>query len=396
MSIFFNSQYSIEDLEQFRDENGFIDLTQAGIQFIEGTREEAGNPGRVKNWVDFQGTKTLIKGEAIREEEQNYGIYAELIVEEAAKQVGQKAAHYDLIKFLGEDGTCHLGVLSVSVLETSNEQLVTLRDIIGDEPEETSDFIDTTDYEFTVRRLEEELRNDGYDEQNIASIITEYKKRLVFLLAVLETDQHTENIAFKETKIEGRNRIELSPNYDRESAFLLDNDISTIESLLEDYVGLRESVDRAHPRIGTLRTIEEGGFGSYWKDTFEALCEDDEIYDYYEENIRGAIDIEGAMESVEQRIRAPLPENVKLLVKHAYRIRNEQMEKIMDGEMEIEEKVDISMLFQLINNQGIATKIRTDEQIQVGKNMQRDVLLKGKGRESGVKIDFGHESVEMI
>lgn len=391
MSIFFNGQYSIEDLEQFRDENGFIDLTKTGIEFTSETREEAGNPSRVKNWVNFQGTRTLIKGEAIREEEQNYGIYAELIVEEVAKQVGQKTAHYDLIKFLGEDGVFHQGVLSVSVLEASNEQLVTLRDIIGDEPEETSDFIDTTDYEFTVRKLEEQLRNDGYDEENIASVITEYKKRLVFLLAVLETDQHTENIAFKERKVDGRNRIELSPNYDRESTFLLDNDISTIESLLEDYIGLRESVDRAHPRIGTLRTIEEGGFESYWKDTFEALCEDDEIYDYYEENIRGAIDIEGAMESVEQRIRAPLPENVKLLVKHAYRIRNEQMEKIMDGEMEVEEQVNSSMLFRLINNQGIVAKIRTGEQMKVGKSMQRDISSMEKGRESdtrGDKEDF--------
>ena len=60
MSVFFNSKYSLEDLEQFRDKNGFIDLAKAGIEFIEGTREEAGNPSRVKNWVDFQGPKALI------------------------------------------------------------------------------------------------------------------------------------------------------------------------------------------------------------------------------------------------------------------------------------------------------------------------------------------------
>lgn len=389
MSVFFNSQYSLEDLEQFRDENGFIDLTKAGIEFTEATREEAGNPSRAKNWVDFQGTKALIKGEAIRDEEQNYGIYAELIVEEVAKQVGQKTAHYDLIKFLGEDGKYHQGVLSVSVLESSNEQLVTLRDIIGDEPEDTSDFIDTTSYEFTITKLEEELRKDGYDEQNIASVILEYKKRLVFLLAVIETDQHTENIAFKERKVEGRSEIELSPNYDRESAFMLDNDVSTIGSLLEDYVGLRESVDRAHPRIGTLRSIEDGGFESYWKDTFEALCEDDEVYDYYEQNIRGAIDIEAAMERVEQRIKVPLPEDVKLIVKHAYHIRNEQMEKVMDGEIEIEEQVDMSMLFKLIVNQGVTAKIRTGEQMQVGKTMQREMISMGKDREDESRGDAG-------
>ena len=36
-------------------------------------------------------------------------------------------------------------------------------------------------------------------------------------------------------------------------------------------------MDRAHPRIGTLKSIEDGGFDSYWKDTLEALCEDDEF-----------------------------------------------------------------------------------------------------------------------
>ena len=248
--------------------------------------------------------------------------------------------------------------------------------------------IDTTSYEFTIRKLEEELRKDGYDEQNIVNVITEYKKRLVFLLAVIETDQHTENIAFKQSKIDGRSRIELSPNYDRESAFMLDNDISTIGKLLEDYIGLRESVDRAHPRIGTIRTIEDGGFESYWKDTFEALCEEDEIYDYYEQNIRGTIDIEKAMEGVEQRIKAPLPEAVKLLVKHACRIRNEQMERIMDGEMLIEEQVDVSMLFRLIANQGVAAKVRTGEQVQIGNIMQRDIGSMQKNIEDKSREDF--------
>jgi hypothetical protein len=382
MSIFFNSQYSIEDLEQFRDEQGFIDLTKAGVEFTEETREESGNPERVKNWVDFQGMKALIKGEAIRDEEPNYGIYAELLVEETARVVGQRTAHYDLIKFIGEDGKYHLGVLSVSMMDSSNEQLVTLHDIIGDEPEETSDFIDTTNYEFTIERLEEELRKEGYSQENIAEVITEYKKRLVFLLAVLETDQHTDNIAFKRMKIDGKNIIEVSPNYDSESAFLLDSDISTIKRLLEDYEGLRESVDRAHPRIGTLKKVKDGGFGSYWKDTLEALCEDDEIYDYYQENIREIVDIEEIIERVEQRIKAPLPEDVKLLVKYSYQIRNEQIEKIMDGEMSVESQVDVSALLKMLVNQGLRTGIRTGEQMQVGKIMQNDILTKTRNDEN--------------
>ena len=32
-------KYSIDDLDQFRDENGFIDLTKAGVSFQKGSRE---------------------------------------------------------------------------------------------------------------------------------------------------------------------------------------------------------------------------------------------------------------------------------------------------------------------------------------------------------------------
>ena len=39
MNQFESCEYSIEDLEQFRDENGFIDLTKAGVSFQKGSRE---------------------------------------------------------------------------------------------------------------------------------------------------------------------------------------------------------------------------------------------------------------------------------------------------------------------------------------------------------------------
>ena len=99
--------------------------------------------------------------------------------------------------------------------------------------------------------------------------------------------------------------------------------------------------------------------------------------------------MEKVIERVEQRIMAPLPEEVKLLVKHAYCIRNEQMEKIMNGEMLIGEQVDISMLFKLIIGQGVETKIRTGEQIQVGKAMQSNILSIEKGRGSDARREEG-------
>ena len=39
MNLFEACKYSIEDLDQFRDENGFIDLSKAGVSFQKGSRE---------------------------------------------------------------------------------------------------------------------------------------------------------------------------------------------------------------------------------------------------------------------------------------------------------------------------------------------------------------------
>lgn len=167
---FFQSEYSLKDLEQFRDENGFIDLSKAKIQFTAETREETGNTDRVKNWVNFNGTKALIKGEAILAQERNYGIYSEIIVEEIAKQLGVETAHYDLVKFYDENGQVSFGVLSEMMMNLENEQLVMLHEMIGNEPEEDGDFLDTTSYEFTVQKLSEVLAKDGYSEEDIERV----------------------------------------------------------------------------------------------------------------------------------------------------------------------------------------------------------------------------------
>ena len=57
------SSYSLEDLESLRDENGFIDLTNIGLALTNESRNIIGNQDRIKNWVDFKGTKALLKGE---------------------------------------------------------------------------------------------------------------------------------------------------------------------------------------------------------------------------------------------------------------------------------------------------------------------------------------------
>ena len=316
MSGFIKCDYTIDDLEALRDSDGFIDLSKTGIQITVDSREKKGTQERIKNWVDFGGKKALIRGEVVK----NYSIYAELIVEEIAKQLGIKTAHYDLIKIKDENGDEHLGVLSESIIDFDKEQLISLHDLIGDEPKadddmEEIDYIDTTRYQFTKSKLRERLTLAGYSEQDISQILLDYDKRMLFYLAVLDTDKHPENIAFVKD-INGNGKIRLSPNYDSEFSLLLERDMEMAEIFVRKPFGVETEAEMQDPKIGILVKKENGGWGKMWMDTLEKLIENDDVYDYYNEVIRGKIDIGVILRRVEDRIHAKLPRKrqVELLI----------------------------------------------------------------------------------
>ena len=374
MKNFYSCEYSIDELNEFRDENGFIDLDKAKIEFTKESREIVGNIHRNKNWVNFNGTKALIKGEPTNKEK-DYEIYGELIVEEICNQLGIETAHYDLIKYLNDDEELCYGVLSETMLDINkNESLMSLHDLIGDEKQRKSNYM--TDYEFTVEGLENRLRKDGYSDKMINDTILDYKKRLAFSIAVLDEDKHMENISFiTGFDDKGNKHIRISPNYDSEVSLMMGTDIYTVEEYLADYALLKSGVDSVDPKIGLVKDINEGGFDSPWKDTLEELCEDDEVYDYYYDILKDSVDMDIVIENVEERIHAKLPEQVKLLAKASYNIRNNEMEKLMSGEMEVEEASfgfnDI--LSSLIEQSTSKAKIRENEQLQIGRHMERDI-----------------------
>ena len=378
---FVKSNYSLADLEEFRDEMGFIDLSKTDIEFTDKSKEIMGNQNRIKNWVKFKDTKVLIKGEIILDEERNYGIYAELIVEEIANQLGIQSAHYDLVKMIDDKGKQTYGVLSVSIVDPEKgEQLETLRDIIGDEPE-NSKFPDAISYEFTITKLREKLTLDGYEKEQIDKVLEDYKKITGFTISILDTDRHSENFAFIKNKENGKDKIRLSPIFDSEASLMLDNDISTIEMLLEDYTGLKNSVDITQPKIGLVRSKQDGGLESFWKDTLEEITQDDEVYEYCSDVLSKRVDMDIVLENVENKIKASLPENVRMIAKYAYNCRNEEMINVLEGNITLEDEKEqlqgVSSILNFLINYGIENeKITTSEQLRVGKQMQRDILIK--------------------
>lgn len=373
---FIKSEYSIQDLEQFRDEKGFIDLSLAGIKITEESREKRGTAERLKNWIDFNGTKVMLRGNAV----ENFSAYAELIIEELSKQAGLPAAHYDIVKIRNSDGSYTYGVISEAMLDLDREDLVSLHDLTGDEPErectteeellESIEYAETTNYDFTIEKLVEKLQKIGYSEEDIDRICKDYQKRLVFALKVLDADKHSENISFI---VREGGVLEISPVYDSEFSLLLERDEETLQYLASSEYELNCECDIVSPRIGNFVSEEKGGLGSMWKDTLEKLCEDDEIYDFYE-HLRESMDIDLAIEQVEKRINAKLPDLVKIIAIGAFEIRDVEMAKLMgDIELDIETepqaaKTDGSLSFLLgILKKTEQAKIRTAEQVSIRK-----------------------------
>lgn len=374
---FIKSNYTLDNLEKFRDNNGFIDLSMAGIQITDESREKKGTEERLKNWIDFNGKKVLLRGEVV----ENYSVYAELIVEEIAKQLGIETAHYDLMKIKDEKGIENFGVISEAIIDFDKEELITLHDLIGDEPKsedimEEIDFESATRYQFTIDKLKERLKLAGYSEQDISEIMLDYNKRLLFGLSVLETDKHSENIAFVKKK-DGDGKIRLSPNYDSEFSLLLERDKEMIDFYINQPFGVEVEAEVQDPKIGVVVKKENGGWDEMWKDTLEKLIEDDDLYDFYNNNIRRKIDMEQIFQKVEKRIHAPLPSQVKETAKRAYNARNECIEQIVDGTLIPDDGKQAGFDFnELLNNlitMGTQETIRTGEQIEIGKAMEKDI-----------------------
>lgn len=114
-----------ENLEQYREDDGYINIdTISELENVERLREDRGSSNREKDWYMLDDNEILLRTNLFSGENVLYTNYAELIVEELAKQVDLPCAHYDLIKYKGQDG-----VLSQNVA-TNNQSLVLLRSLL--------------------------------------------------------------------------------------------------------------------------------------------------------------------------------------------------------------------------------------------------------------------------
>ena len=100
---------------------------------------------------------------------------------------------------------------------------------------------------------------------------------------------------------------------------------------MEDGISLLQTVGGVYPRICVCKTKDEGGLEEPWADTLETLIEDDELYDYINDVINQPIDMEEILDTVEDRINAKLPDQVREMSKAAFNFRGDEMEQVMEG-----------------------------------------------------------------
>ena len=322
---------TFKELANYRNSDGAIELDHF-ISKLPTEREVRGNENREKQWFDINDGRVMFKS---NEDEHTFAHYSELICCELAKQAGLKTAEYDLATFQGEQG-----VITKHICKPK-EELLTIHELIGVDPTINEEFPDSVDIVWVFEELENKMRKDGYKEEDIDECLLGLRKQLLFDIYVMETDRHTENVSFVVNKDEENDKqsIRISPIYDTENALVLYNDPETMRKIYGNLLKTSEVISIQEPKMCVIpeepdeqpeeetksefldffqklrADVNEGARFStrseeLWKTTLDFLCEDDRVYDFIENNLE-KMNIEEAIDSVEQKIGTTIDEDVK-------------------------------------------------------------------------------------
>lgn len=307
---------SLELYDKYRDDDGYIDLNKAekdglfdpailrkeprGSYRGVGLSEENADSA-LKGWFDFNtldNEKTdsfLVRTNMLRNDEANYGDYAELIFEEFAKILGIRSPHYDLFKYNGEKG-----VLSQKLIN-NKESMIALSDNLS------TDYTEGTTLEFVDSLLTQNLSVQGKSECEIEKIKILLRKIVILDVITLNEDRHLGNIGI----ISNSENQDLSLGiYDNELSFLLGRPINSFATK-EDVMFFAESLsdslmftENSSSPVDTIKKITA--------DNPELLC-------FLQK--ASQINILKVFHNIEERIHAKLPNRVKQIAKLSYEQR---------------------------------------------------------------------------
>ena len=324
-----------ELLNTNRDENGSIVL-DGKINLKElpiDAREGMGTEEREKFWFKTQDGKAYMFKSCVDGIE-NYGIYSEIIAAEVAKKLNIPCANYELATINGQRG-----IITESIVK-DDEDMITLEDFVGGvqaHPDEPAN----VDFRYTSKQLENRLDIGGYDEETKKAIMKEFYNRAAFDFLVGETDRHSENISFIYKKGNHKN-IRMAPLYDTENAFCLgEHSQNVIDYAMNPQMGIQAAKDvipkmvlvpnkDASAEKINLATLDELLMEEEYESESDAL-----LFDAIDN-----IDMDEIFESLESKMNADLPFEVKRVAKQFITFKKKRAQQMLYGEIAIQRDED--------------------------------------------------------
>lgn len=323
----------LELYEKYRDENGYIDLNLAendGLFNAFDIRQEFRGSDRgvglddakrgsaLKGWFDFSTSNDsekstfLVRANMFRGDETNYTDYAELIFEEFAKSLGIRSPHYDLFKYNGEHGVLSEKMINKKESMTAFDSNLKNNCQTGVKIDFVDDLIDRT------------LRFQGKSANDIEKIKEDLRKIIILDTVTLNEDRHLGNISFISNSETGEITLGI---YDNEISLLLSTPNSQLQTPydIKTYAKLSTNVISGNDPISYSPV-----------DTVAEIMDEIDIDD--EENHSelpaflcksAQLDLNDIFSKIEQRIHASIPQEVKMIVKYAYKEKVHELDEAL-------------------------------------------------------------------
>lgn len=338
------------DLGKYINENGDIDINSIFKDRVIGfDRETEGSQNRDKFWVTLDDTQVMLRTNNLSNENVEYITYAELIVEELAKQVNMPCAHYDLVEFNGQKG-----IITKNILERQKESIISAQTLLVsyDTKNKDKNIGDPINIEelFSAFSL---FKYDDLSKEEIQEARVMLAKKAVFESFTMATDSHSNDIIFVFYSDGETKSAKLFPLIDNEHSLMLQQPLELIDEML-DKPGLLEIYERLQdPLIVAPNDYKEELIEQEeiyykmlgekppehcdWQFITEYLCDDDimgEECREFAEKCSEKLDIGKAIECVEEKVHCKLPDKLKEFVTKAFELRKEKVEQFLGIEKE--------------------------------------------------------------
>lgn len=311
----------LEDLENYRDVEGYINMDEVlSSEDFDILKETRGSQNRDKFWITLEDANIMVRTSNLDAENVEYTNYAELIVEELAKQVDIPCAHYDLVKYKGQKG-----VYTKNVLERKNESLILAKTLL-DQTDTDDDYILTVSIDDLFKSYNNFRRYDDIQKDQIGKMCLDTAKQAIFETFTMATDSHPENIGYIYYSDGKEKSVTLSPLFDNECSLMLDQPMERIDEMLENR-NLLERYVQLQNQLIVIPESERDEENLDWQDMLFYLCDDSDSCMEFAEKCSKSLDIEKAVENVEKRIHTKLPDKLKEYVKVCFNSRKQMIER---------------------------------------------------------------------